>query len=114
MAIFNIRKVLDVISNKPPTESETTVTATPEDLLRHQAFDNTVQANIISTISNGRILLVNKSACKLLGYSKKELLTKSRSNIFDISERSFRSMLKQRTNEGHSEAIVTAIKKSCL
>ena len=92
MAIFNMRKVMDVIGNKPPPETETNITATPDDLLRHQAFDNTVQANIISTISNGRILLVNKSACKLLGYSKKLLLTKSRSAIFNINDRSFNNI----------------------
>ena len=80
--------------------------------LHKLAFDNSLQANLItSTISSGKIIMANSAACKLLGYSKKELLTKSRSTIFDINESSFKKMLKQRTAEGHSMALVTAIKK---
>ena len=56
--------------------------------------------------------MANKAACKLLGYTKKELITKNRSAIFDINERSFEKMLKQRTAEGQSVAIVTVINKS--
>jgi PAS domain S-box-containing protein len=56
--------------------------------------------------------MANRAACKLLGYSSKELLTKSRSDIFDIKESGFKKMLKQRTAEGQSIALVTAIKKS--
>jgi PAS domain S-box-containing protein len=84
----------------------------PEDILRHLAFDNSLQPNIITMVVNGRIIMVNNAACKLLGYSKKELLTKTRSAIFDIKELSFKKMLKQRTAEGHSKALVTAIKKN--
>ena len=58
-----------------------------------------------------KILLANSAACKLLGYSEKDLLTKSRATIFDINESSFKKMLKQRIAEGHSTALVTAIKK---
>ena len=85
---------------------------TSDDILRNLAFDNAAQANIISTAGNGKIIMVNNAACKLLGYSKKELLTQSRGTIFDIKESSFKKMLKQRTAEGHSKALVTAIKKS--
>jgi PAS domain S-box-containing protein len=83
-----------------------------DDMLRHLAFDNSLLANIISTASTGNIVMANGAARKLLGYSKKEILTKSRSTIFDIKEDSFKEMLKQRTAEGHSIALVTAIKKS--
>src|ERR1700676_4643012 len=81
-------------------------------MLRHLAFVKTAQANIISVVSSGKILMANKAACKLLGYSKKEFLTKSRAAIFDINESSFKKMLKQRTAEGQSVALVTAINKS--
>src|SRR6218665_3801001 len=81
------------------------------DHLHQLAFDNSFQANIISTVSTGIILHGNLTACKLLGYSRKELLTKSRSAIFDIKENSFKKMLKQRTAEGKSTALVTAFKK---
>ncbi|HUR10092.1 MAG TPA: PAS domain-containing protein, partial [Flavitalea sp.] len=56
--------------------------------------------------------MVNKAACKLFGYSKKELLTKTRASLFDITEPAFKKMLKQRTAEGNSTAQVTAIKKN--
>ena len=80
--------------------------------LHHLAFENSLQPNIISSPTNGKILLVNKAACKLLGYSKKEILTKSRADIFDIAEPAFRKMLKQRAAAGNSTASVTAIKKN--
>lgn len=81
-------------------------------ILHHLAFDNSFQANIITIAGNGQIVIVNNAACKLLGYSRKELLTKSRSVIFDINESGFKKMLKQRTAEGHSKGLVSAIKKS--
>ncbi|MGZ8522898.1 MAG: PAS domain-containing protein [Chitinophagaceae bacterium] len=85
--------------------------AETSDILHHQAFDNSLQANIITT-SSGKIIIVNRAACKLLGYSKRELLSKNWAGIFDINESSFKKMLKQRTAEGQSRAFVTAIKKS--
>lgn len=96
---------------KPGTLKKSTAAAS-DDILQHLAFDNSLQANIISTASSGKIIVVNRAACKLLGYSKKELLTKSRAAIFDINERRFKQMLKQRTAEGQSAALVTAIKKA--
>jgi PAS domain S-box-containing protein len=63
-------------------------------------------------VSSGKIIIANSAACKLLGYSKKELLNKSRVTIFNINESSFKKMLKQRTAEGKATALVTAIKKS--
>jgi PAS domain S-box-containing protein len=83
-----------------------------DDMLRHLAFVKTAQANIISIVSSGKIIMANNAACKLLGYTKKEFLTKSRAAIFDINESSFKKMLKQRTAEGQSVALVTAIYKS--
>jgi len=80
--------------------------------LHQQAFDNSLRANIISTVSTGKIVAANRAACNLLGYSKKELLTRTRSGIFNIKESSFKKMLKQRTAAGRSIAFVTAKKKS--
>ncbi|MGI8598203.1 MAG: PAS domain S-box protein [Chitinophagaceae bacterium] len=91
---------------------KTATAAVTEDMLHRLAFDNSLQPNIISTVSSGKIILANSAACQLLGYSKKEMLTKTSSTIFDIKESSFKKMLKQRTSEGHSFAQVTAIKKS--
>ncbi|MEO8960512.1 MAG: PAS domain-containing protein [Ginsengibacter sp.] len=81
-------------------------------LLQHQAFENSLQANIISTVRSGKIIMVNRAACKLLEYSKKELLSKTIASIFDISEPGFKKMLKEIKVEGHSVARVTTVKKS--
>ncbi|MGK2861839.1 MAG: PAS domain-containing protein [Chitinophagaceae bacterium] len=97
---------------KKPRISKKYRTAAGDDVLHHLAFDNSLQPNIITIVSNGKIISANPAACKLLGYSKKELLTKTRSAIFDINESSFKKMLKQRTAKGHSRALVSAIKKS--
>lgn len=86
--------------------------STVNDHLNKLAFDNSAQANIISTASTGKIIMANSVACKLLGYSKKEMLTKSRAVIFDTTETGFKKMLRQRTAEGHSIAMVTALKKT--
>jgi len=81
------------------------------DNLYELAFNNAVQANIISIASNGKIIMANNAACKLFGYSKKELLTKKRPEIFDINESSFKKMLRQRKNAGKSVALITVIDK---
>jgi PAS domain S-box-containing protein len=96
-------------TNSPIKKNRTT--STPDTVLQ-LAFYNAAQANIISIVSTGEIVIANSAACKLLGYSKKELITKNRKNIFNIKEASFKKMLRQRTAEGHSVAIVTAIKKN--
>lgn len=82
------------------------------DALRYLAFDNCFQASIISTVSTGEIIVANTVACKLLGYTREKLLTKNRAAIFDINERSFKKMMKERSAGGHSAAFVTAFKKS--
>ncbi len=82
------------------------------DNLTHLAFDNVAQANVIIIVSSGKIIMANSACSKLLGYSKKELLTKNRTDIFDIKESSFKKMMKQRTAEGRSKALVFAIKKN--
>jgi len=81
-------------------------TAATDYLLYHQAFNSSFQANIISLVSSGNIIMTNRAACKLLGYSKKELLTMSRVTIFDINESNFKKMLRQRKTEGQSTAFV--------
>src|SRR5665647_2281998 len=79
--------------------------------LCYLAFYNSLQANIISAVRSGKIIVANSAACKLLGYSKKELLTKSRADILDLNERSIKEMLKKRTANGHVKALVSFIKK---
>jgi len=96
----------------PVVFMKSTASAT-EDNLCHLAFDNSLQANIIVLPGcNGKIIIVNSAACKLLGYSKLELLSKRKEAIFDINESSFKKMLNQKTAKGYSTALVTMIKKN--
>ncbi|HMK27146.1 MAG TPA: PAS domain S-box protein [Chitinophagaceae bacterium] len=106
-----MRKISQSNNKKLPDISKKS-SAASDDILHHLAFDNAALANIIVIVSSGKIILANSAACKLLGYSKKGLLTKNRADIFDIRESNFKKMLKQRTTEGRSIALVTAVKKS--
>ena len=99
-------------NKKQPGISKKSAVTASDDILHQLAFNNSFRANIISNVINGKIIKANMAACKLLGYSKKELLTKDRATIFDIKESNFKKMLKQRTNDGQSAAFVKAIKKS--
>lgn len=78
--------------------------------LYRQALDNSLEPNILSETDSGKIILVNAAACNLLGYSKKELLTRFRSEILDINERSFKKMLKK-GGRFMGAGIISAIKK---
>ena len=80
--------------------------------LHNLAFDHSLQANIITRVSNGKIIAVNIAACKLLGYEKNELMDKNRASIFNLNESSFKKMLKQRLSEGQSSASVTVMRKN--
>jgi PAS domain S-box-containing protein len=76
------------------------------------AFNNSAQANIISIVNSGKIVLANNAACTLTGYSQQELLNESSTSVFNTNESSFKSMLTQRNAEGRSEALVKILKKS--
>jgi hypothetical protein len=60
-------------------------------MLRYLAFDNAAEANIISTVSSGKIIIVNSAA------------------ILDINETSVKKMRKQRMAVGPSTALATGI-----
>ncbi len=82
----------------------------PDPILQ-QAFENSLQANIISIVGTGRIIWANRAACRLLGYSKKELLTRTRKDIFKRTEESYKKMLLERTREGCAKADLSIIRK---
>src|ERR1700677_1192180 len=81
------------------------------DYIFQQAFEHSLQANIISIVGNDRIIRANRAACRLLGYSKKELLTRHREDIFRITEESYKRMLLERTMEGRAKADLSIIRK---
>jgi PAS domain S-box-containing protein len=86
--------------------------AAAADHLLHLAFDKSLQANIISTVRACKIINVNMAACKLLGYSKKELLIKNRRDIFCITDGSYINMFKKRTAKGYVNGELTLIRKN--
>jgi PAS domain S-box-containing protein len=112
--MLSIKIVLEMARNKSKKQDASREKAKPsakDRMLYPLAFDNTLQPNIISTVASGKIILVNKAACMLLGYSKKELLSKTKSAIFNMDERAFKKMLKSRTAAGKLASIIMAIKK---
>ena len=76
------------------------------------AFNNVAQANLLTIVSSGKIVLANNAAGKLTGYSKGELLNKSITSVFTTNEISYKKMLRQRDAEGQAVARVKVIKKS--
>ena len=75
------------------------------------AFNNVAQANLLTIVSSGKIVLANNAAGKLTGYSKGELLNKSITSVFTRNEISYKKMLRQRDAEGQAIARVKVIKK---
>src|SRR3954469_15827559 len=82
------------------------------DHLHHQAFNNSLLANIITKDDDGKLLNANQAACRLLGYSRRELLTLFRKDIFDMKASSYKKMERQRSAEGHAKADVTVLRKN--
>ncbi len=67
----------------------------PSEHFFQQVFENSLQPSIIF-IKDGSIVNANRAACRLLGYSKKELLTKSRRGVLNINNKSFHFTSKQK------------------
>lgn len=80
--------------------------------LLRQAFENSLQANILYTVSHGQILKANRAACKLLGYSKKLLLTINTHHIFDTKESHFKKLHTKGRTKGEYRGVLTVIKKN--
>jgi len=107
-----LRKSLQTLHNKkqsPKPKSESSLSSAH---LGQLGFDNSSLANIIFTLSSGNIIMVNKAASKLFGYSEKLLLTKNKADIFDITESNFKKLLKQQAIAEKPSIILTGIKKN--
>lgn len=94
----------------PHAKGEKNRTIGPSD--HHLAFDNSLQANIICIVADDKIIKANRAACRLLGYSNKELLTKSLLDIFDEKDANFKLLFRQTTDDSHFKAMITGIKKT--
>lgn len=98
------------IQKKKPLISERLVSSKQAILVA--AFEKAAQASIVTIVSSGNIIMANKAACKMLGYSKKEILQTQRQAIFDTREDNYKIMLEQRLTKGKSFALLTCIKKN--
>jgi PAS domain S-box-containing protein len=92
------------LTKKKPKQSVTTV-STPNQL-HELAFENSSLPQIISSGKEGTILFANKSACKLLGYDKNQLCSKSRADIVEVANIAFKDMLVNLHREGHASGFV--------
>jgi PAS domain S-box-containing protein len=92
--------------------SKKLVSQTTANTLKDQAFNNSLLPNLLSTIDPSKILMANPAACKLFGYSKKAIVSKSTFSLFEMDKSSFTDLLKQRNREGQLIINITAIKKS--
>ena len=60
--------ITSFISRKKNDITNVNTAASADDALRQQAFDNSLQPNILSTVSTGRVVLANAAACQLLPF----------------------------------------------
>lgn len=80
-------------------------------MLYELAFTNSLQPTLITSPSTAEIISVNRAACKLLGYSAKELMHRHREDIFVINDKNYKKMLRQRKAKGYSTVFLTGVKK---
>jgi PAS domain S-box-containing protein len=107
-SIKNISQSLNGHSSRTAKKPEAQIT----NRLHQKAFDNSFLPNIISVVSNGKILAANHAAEKLLGYSAKGLLSKNFDEIFTPLDGHFKRMIKQRRAAGYATADLTVVKKN--
>jgi PAS domain S-box-containing protein len=107
-SIKNISQSLNGHSSRNAKKPQAQIT----NELHQRAFDNPFPPNIISVVSNGKILAANHAAEKLFGYSGKGLLSKNFDEIFIPFDGHFKRMLKQRSAAGHAIGDLTVIKKN--
>jgi PAS domain S-box-containing protein len=107
-----MRKIMKPKEKKQPTPSKKVAPTASEDALCHLAFDNTLQANLIFVASSGKIIMANKAASDLLGYSKKELLNGNVDDIFDIGENGFSKLHKKELATSQFKDVLTVLKKT--
>lgn len=74
-------------------------------------FDHSSIAGIIYSVSSGSILMVNKAALKLLGYTKKELLFTNRNRLLDITETRLKKLAALQVSRHETAITLTALKK---
>lgn len=97
---------------KKSSPVKTILKIAPRESLHEMAFDHAAQATIIFSVKTGKIVVANLSACRLLGYSSEEILSKKRPDIFLVKEPSFKKMMARRKSAGKATANVNAVMKN--
>ena len=80
--------------------------------LYKQAFDNSVLPHIVFDVATTKVVLANKAAAQLLGYTLELLLTKCEPEIFDSADPHYKKMLRELKVAGNTSGYVTTIKKN--
>jgi PAS domain S-box-containing protein len=104
-----MKKISSGKSKKQPGQTETNIPATTRDSMYRLAF-NAAQATFISISPTGKIIAANKAACKMLGYPRKELLTRSWASVI-LHDSRIRKIIKHTAKRGHFMALVSVIPK---
>jgi PAS domain S-box-containing protein len=107
-----MRKILKPKERIRPTPSPTLMTEESEDVLCQLAFHNSLQANLMFVASSGKIVMTNKAAWTLLGYTKRELLTMNAHDIFEIGQDGFRDLYTKGLPMGVFKEVLTVLKKN--
>jgi diguanylate cyclase (GGDEF)-like protein/PAS domain S-box-containing protein len=74
-------------------------------------FENCLDAIVLTNPATGNILAANPAACKLSGYSEKELVSMSREQVIDMSDLRLAAVLAIRSKTGEGTANLTFIRK---
>ena len=106
-----MRNIPQILYNKKRSREPKSGSSLSSTNLGQLGFDHSSLANIIFTVSSGKIIMVNKVASKLFGYSKKVLLTKDKMDIFEITKSNFKKIIKQQVAAGKPSVILTGLKK---
>ncbi|MEO7802866.1 MAG: PAS domain-containing protein [Ginsengibacter sp.] len=81
-------------------------------MLYHLAFNNSAQANLVCDITNGNIVLANKASCKLLGYSKNEILALPFNSLIEQRKGTLKTFFQQKHNSPQSGNLQNVVLKS--
>jgi PAS domain S-box-containing protein len=84
----------------------------PIKTLYQLAFDHCPQASFISVNSSGKIVLANKAACKLFGYTRNGFLVQGRAAIFGMTESSLKKMMQQAAAKGKASFLLSGRKRN--
>jgi signal transduction histidine kinase len=107
-----MRKNLNIKDKKTTDFAVTSGSAAVENVLCQLTFDNAFRANLIFIVGSGKIVMANALACRLLGYSKKEMLMANANEIFEIRESNLKKLHHSKLPVGQFKDVLTLLKKS--